>query len=112
MQFKNPTQAYAATERDDELVEGDLRLVAKISDPAHKAKRQGALHEGREVYLANVDWSAKEGDLLDVFSKYGKVENVRILRSLAGKSKGTAFIVFSTKVCSTSLAVSVHKKRS
>lgn len=99
VQFKSPDQAHAATERDDELIGGELRLVAKISDPGHKAKRQGALYEGREVYVANVDWGAKERDLLEVFSKYGKIEHVRVLKSVAGKSKGTAFVVFSTKAC-------------
>jgi squamous cell carcinoma antigen recognized by T-cells 3 len=73
------------------------RLVAKISDPEHKKDRSGALYEGREVYVSNVDWSASEDEVRELFQKHGTVEKVRIPRNLAGKSKGIAFVVFSTK---------------
>ena len=56
------------------------------------------MHEGRELYVANVDWSATEDEIKEMFSKYGTVEKVRIPRNLEGKSKGTAFVVFSNKV--------------
>lgn len=65
-----------------------------MSDPSHKQSRSGALHEGREVYCSNVDWSATEDELRTIFSKYGTVERVNIPRNVAGKSKGFAFIVF------------------
>ena len=81
------------------MVVGDkLKLLAKMSDPVHKQNRHGALYEGREVYVSNLDWSATEREVEDLFSKYGKVERVRIPRNLQGKSKGTAFIVFENKV--------------
>ena len=74
-------------------------MVVKVSDPGHKQNRSGALHEGRELYVSNVDWSATEDEINQIFSKYGKVERVRIPTNVAGKSKGIAFVVFSTKVC-------------
>ena len=77
------------------------KLVAKISDPSVKKGRSGALYDGREVYVANVDWSATEEEIRQVFSKYGTVEKVRIPRNLAGKSKATAFVVFSKRVSSS-----------
>ena len=81
--------------------------MAKLSDPDHKAKRsdQGAtakravtVRAGREVYVSNVDWSADEQDVQEVFAKYGEVERVRIPKNPHGKSKGMAFVVFKQKV--------------
>ena len=97
VQFKLANQAYAATKLDGQTVEDDLKLVAKISDPAHKQQRHGAIQEGRELYAANVDWSATEDELKEIFSKYGTIEKVRLPRQVNGKSKGMAFIVYSKK---------------
>ncbi len=97
VQFKSSGQARAATERDGEVI-GKLKLVAKISDPGVKQDRQGAVHEGRELYVANLDWSATEDEVKQVFSKYGTVEKIRIPTNIAGKSKGIAFVVFSNRV--------------
>lgn len=70
----------------------------KISDPGKRQERVGPLHEGRELHLHNVDWKATEDEITEAFSRYGKVEKVRIPRNVGGKSKGFAFVVFSNKV--------------
>lgn len=70
----------------------------KISDPGKRQERIGPLHEGRELHLLNVDWKATENEIREAFSRYGKVEKVRIPRDVGGKSKGFAFVVFSNKV--------------
>lgn len=70
----------------------------KISDPGKRQERVGPLHEGRELHLHNVDWKATEDEISEAFSRYGKVEKVRIPRDVGGKSKGFAFVVFSNKV--------------
>lgn len=69
-----------------------------MSDPGKKQERVGPLYEGRELHLGNVDWNATEDDIRQVFSKYGKVERVRLPRSMGGKSKGFGFVVFSSQV--------------
>ncbi|MCJ1471572.1 Splicing factor [Lambiella insularis] len=97
VQFKSPNQAQAATELNGSPQDGDLKLDVKISDPGHKKARSGPPHDRRELHVVNVDWSATEDDLSQLFSKYGTVESVRIPRGLGGKSKGFAFIVFSRK---------------
>ena len=97
VQFKTSGQAKAATELDGTVLDGNFSLVAKISDPGKKQRRHGALEEGREVYVCNVDWKASEAEIKELFSKHGKVEQARIPRNVAGKSKGVAFVVFSTK---------------
>jgi RNA recognition motif-containing protein len=74
------------------------KLVAKISDPPNKQGRTGALAEGREVYVQNVEWFTKEHELKELFSSCGDVESVRIPTNLAGKSRGHGFVVFKDKV--------------
>ena len=103
MQFKSSNDAQAATELDGRDVGAELKLLAKISDPTHKQGRHGPLYEGREVYLANLAWTATKADVKKTFSKYGKVEDVRIPTKVDGSSKGIGFVAFSTKVSSYTL---------
>jgi squamous cell carcinoma antigen recognized by T-cells 3 len=103
VQFKLNKQARSATELDGQPMDENLRLVAKISNPAVKQERSGPMEEGREVYCRNVHWSASEEDLKNIFAQHGTVESVRIPRNVSGKSKGFGFVVFSSEV---SLSVS------
>lgn len=56
------------------------------------------MYEGRELYLANLDWNATKKEIKQAFSKYGNVENVRIPTKVDGSSKGIGYVVFSNKV--------------
>ena len=98
MQFKSSRDAHAATLLDGEDLGADLKLVVKISDPAHKQDRHGPLYDGRELYLANVGWNATVQDVKQAFSKYGKVESVRLPKKVDGQSKGIGFVAFSNSV--------------
>ena len=98
VQFKSAAQAKAATEMNGEALDEKRKLIVKISDPGRKQDRTGAIYDGRELHLLNVDWSATEDDIHEIFTKYGKVEKVRIPRNVDGRSKGFAFVVFSNKV--------------
>ena len=102
MQFLTASQAQAATALDGEGQGNGIKLSVKISDPAHKQERHGAMAEGRELYLSNVNWDATEKDLKQAFSKYGKVESARILKKVNRQSQGTAFVVFQDRVSSIS----------
>jgi len=95
--FRSPSAAAAATNLDGKLLEGRYKLEAKYSDPERKKTREGAGAEGREIHVANIDRSANEDDLREIFSKYGYVESVRILKNVAGRSKGGGFVVFEKK---------------
>lgn len=95
--FKTVAAAAAATELDGKSLGGVHKLVAKYSDPANKKDREGAMAEGREIHITGIDSTISEDDLKDVFSKYGKVEKTRILKTLAGESKGAAFVSFEKK---------------
>jgi squamous cell carcinoma antigen recognized by T-cells 3 len=95
--FRTASAAAAATQLDGKLLEGHYKLEAKYSDPARKKTREGAGAEGREIHVANIDRTATEDDLREVFSKYGRVESVRLLKNVAGRSKGGGFVVFEKK---------------
>ena len=56
------------------------------------------MHEGRELYIANVDWSATKSEVKEAFSRFGEVESVRIPTKVGGGSKGIAFVIFGDKV--------------
>ena len=98
MQFKSSAEAYSATKLDGSAVGENLRLVAKVSDPTRRQERQGAMYEGREIHVSNLDFKANEGDLKELFSKYGTVELSRIPKKADGGSKGFGFVVFSSNV--------------
>jgi RNA recognition motif-containing protein len=102
VQFLNPDQAEKATQLDGKDLGGPYRLVAKISDPAHKDDREGPIAEGREIFVRNVFWYAQEDDIKALFEPCGTIESVRIPRNMAGKSMGTAFVVFEDKASSYS----------
>lgn len=73
-------------------------MDVKISDPTNKKPREGAIYEGRELYLANLDWKADRADIKKAFSKYGKIESIRIPTKANGSSKGIGYVVFRSKV--------------
>lgn len=59
------------------------------------------MYEGRELYVANLDWNATEKDVKEAFKKYGYIEGVRIPKKINGRSKGMGFIVFRDKEAAT-----------
>ncbi|KAI0108041.1 hypothetical protein F4814DRAFT_43153 [Daldinia grandis] len=95
--FKDQESAYKATSLNGKLVEGKFKLQSRYSDPGQKKGREGAVAEGREIRLRNLDPSANDIDLKEMCGKYGKVAYVRIMRNLSGKSLGTAYVAFETK---------------
>ncbi|KAF4447606.1 hypothetical protein F53441_8863 [Fusarium austroafricanum] len=95
--FRDREASAKAVMKDGMVLEGEFKLLAKYSDPGHKKAREGALAEGREIHISNLDRTANEADVKEVFSKCGSVTRVNIPRNLAGKNKGFAFIDFATK---------------
>lgn len=105
VQFKSSSDATSATELDGEDLGDNIKLLARLSDPGQKKPREGAIYEGRELYLVNLDRNTTRADIKQVFKKYGYVESVRVLTKVDGQSKGIAYVVFRSKVSSSSLCV-------
>lgn len=97
VQFRTADQAKSATKLHGQTFESEYKLNAQISNPNQRQNRVSALDEGREIHVRNLDWSVTETELTELFSKYGTVGKTRIPRD-NGKSRGIAFIDFSTKV--------------
>lgn len=95
--FRDKEASAKAVAKEGTLLEEKFRLLAKYSDPGRRKNREGAVAEGREVHVTNLDRSASEADLRAVFGKYGNVTRVNIPQNLAGKSRGFAFLDYETK---------------
>ncbi|KAF4976898.1 hypothetical protein FZEAL_6500 [Fusarium zealandicum] len=95
--FRDREASAKAVRKEGLLLDGRYKLLSKYSDPSQKKARQGALAEGREIHIANLDRSVSDDGLKEVFAKYGNVTRVNIPQTLAGKNKGFAFIDFATK---------------
>ena len=59
------------------------------------------MYDGRELYLANLDWKITRADIKQAFKKYGSIESIRIPTKVDGTSKGIGYIIFQNKVSST-----------
>src|ERR687886_157636 len=52
---------------------------------------------GRRLYVGNLPYSASEDQLTELFSRAGKVDNVRVMRDMAtGRARGFAFVEMGT----------------
>ncbi|KAK9236525.1 hypothetical protein V1525DRAFT_433682 [Lipomyces kononenkoae] len=90
LQYKRPEDAHAAQEAlndspappisssSDGRTSKERNLVVKISDPSQKQHRQGAVNEGRELFIRNIPVSMKESDVRKLFEKYGSLERVHL----------------------------------
>ena len=48
---------------------------------------------GRRLYVGNLPYSSTEDQLTELFSRAGKVDNVRVMRDMAtGRARGFAFV--------------------
>lgn len=91
--------AHQATELDGTSTDDGHKLVVKISNPAKKEARSGAMQEGREIFCKNLDFKVSENDIRETFSKFGTVENLAIPQNVDGRRRGYFFVTFSSKVC-------------
>ncbi|KAK9489053.1 hypothetical protein V1508DRAFT_447244 [Lipomyces doorenjongii] len=90
LQYKRPEEAHAAQQAldgspappisstDAEHKTKARKLVVKISDPSQKHHRQGAVYEGRELFIRNIPISIKEPEIHKMFEKYGPLERVHL----------------------------------
>ncbi|RME79872.1 MAG: RNA-binding protein [Methanobacteriota archaeon] len=50
----------------------------------------------KKVYVGNLPWSTKEDELRELFSSYGDIEEVVVIRDrMTGRSKGFGFVTFA-----------------
>lgn len=81
---------------NDKMLDGNHKLLAKLSDPDAKKQRSGAQAEGREIIVKNIERSASDHEITKFFEEFGHVASVNSIKLVNGKKTGTAFLVFST----------------
>ncbi|GAA5854941.1 hypothetical protein JCM9279_003579 [Rhodotorula babjevae] len=94
VQFANPAHAQAALELHGTELEPGHALSVLVSDPSRKKSRSDAGAHQRELYVASLAKSVKEGDLRKLFEPFGTVTGVRIPQDDKGLCKGFAFVEF------------------
>jgi RNA recognition motif-containing protein len=97
VQFLTSDQAQAAENAmNDKMLDGQHRLLAKIADPETKKNRSGAQAEGREVFVKNLENNADEEEIKQLFSQFGTVVSMNLLKRANGVRLGNGFVVFSS----------------
>ncbi|KAF2635726.1 hypothetical protein P280DRAFT_411130 [Massarina eburnea CBS 473.64] len=109
IQFAKADHAIAATQLDNTEVEG-LKLIARISNPLHKKKRDGATAEGREVYVWHLNYRAKKREIQEAFAPFGKIERVNVPTKPNGNNKGFGYIVYETKESADRAVTEMNEK--
>ncbi|CAH2078775.1 unnamed protein product, partial [Thlaspi arvense] len=99
--FEDPENSFAAIQAlNGKVIDGNAWRVEKV----HKNKKQmreveirGAMEEGRVLYASNLSYQVKDSDLERFFGQFGDIVACRIRRLSDGRSRGDAFIEYSTK---------------
>jgi RNA recognition motif-containing protein/ferredoxin len=95
--FRDREASALAVEKDGMLLEGRYNLMAKYSNPAQKKHREGAVAEGREIHVSNLSKAVTDDEVREIFAKCGKIMRINVPRSMAGKSRGIAYVEFEDK---------------
>ena len=52
----------------------------------------------KKIYVANISFNATEQDIRDLFSEYGEIESVKMIKDkYTGQSRGFAFVEMETE---------------
>jgi len=52
--------------------------------------------QSTELFCSSLSWDATEEDIQDLFKPYGEILNVKLIKDYQGRSRGRAFIKFSS----------------
>lgn len=98
IQYKLPAEAQEAVNNLDGKDIDGLALTCKISNPAIKKERTVLkVNDGHTIFVGGLDFKLKEKEVEQQFSKYGKIELVRMPHheTMKTRNKGIAFVTFS-----------------
>jgi RNA recognition motif-containing protein len=66
---------------------------------------------GRKLYVGNLPYTTGEQDLQDLFSQYGQVDSVSVMRDMAtGRARGFAFVEMATDADAQKAITELHDK--
>lgn len=114
VQFVAADSARAASDALNKSDVEGLQLVALISDPNAKRKRQGATDEGREVYVRQLTYTIKKSEIEEAFKEFGPIDNINLPTvphgMHKGNNKGFCFIQFQKKEDAEKAVQAMHGK--
>lgn len=93
-------QKSESEEEEEEVKPAPKRKASKDSGKGKKVAQKEEEPEVKgtfEVYVGGLAWSMGDDDVRGLFSPCGEISEVRLLRKDDGKSKGIAFVKFTTE---------------
>lgn len=61
----------------------EMKIASNVTNP-----------KDAKLFFSNISLNAEEIDIFDLFSQYGKINNIDILRDKSGRSRGAGYIEF------------------
>nr|POF01003.1 putative rna-binding protein [Quercus suber] len=96
---------------DGKMLDGQHKIVAKMSNPdAKKSRDSGAQEEGREIIVKNVDFKVPEVEIRQLFQEYGSIKRLHLVKKINGQFTGTVFLVFATAQEALAACTAMDKK--
>ncbi|KAK9292977.1 hypothetical protein L1049_020959 [Liquidambar formosana] len=94
---KNSGDDEEASEDDNEEENEDDEEDEDPSEFIHDSLTDRKIQKDLEIYIGGLDKGAVEEDLINIFGKFGEIQEARIVKnSTTKKSKGFAFIRYAT----------------
>ena len=105
VEFDQNQTAQAALKRDNEFLNGRPVYISEC-DPSKKREfKYDTGLEKNKLFIGNLDPAVTRAELIECFSKFGKVREARIPVKRNGEPKGIAFLEYEDEVSAASAIV-------
>lgn len=86
-------QRKVESKEKEEMKKDDIKNV----QPAHGISyKSDGTRDLQTVFLSNLDFSVTEDEIREIFSKFGQIDDLRLVRNYKGLSKGYCYVEYSS----------------